>query len=100
MNTVNAKIETDLIVSDDGLHTYETIKRLVGVEGECGYLISLYPTRNKDNIFSNDSTLIHIVSHIPELGFNELHIINLFSKVIHGKMSVRGLEVDRENMKY
>ncbi len=100
MKTINAKIETELVISDDGLHTYEIIKRLVGVEGECGYLISLYPTRNKDNIFSNDSTMNHIVSHMDELGFNELHIINLFSKVTQGKMSVRGLQVDNENMQY
>lgn len=100
MKTINAKIETELIVSDDDLHTYEIIKRLVGVKGECGYLISLYPTRNKDNIFSNDSTMNHIASHMEELGFNELHIINLFSKVVQGKMSARGLQVDSENMKY
>lgn len=100
MKTIDAKMETELIVSDDDLHTYEIIKRLVGVEGESGYLISLYPTRNKENIFSNDSTMNHIVSHMAELGFNELHIINLFSKVVQGKMSVRGLQIDSENMQY
>lgn len=100
MKTISAKVETDLIISDDELYTYEIIKRLVGVEGECGYLISLYPTRNKNNIHSNDSTMNHIVSHMAELGFNELHIINLFSKVVQGKMSVRGLQIDKENMKY
>ena len=100
MKTISAKIETDLIVSDDGLHTYEIIKKLSGVEGECGYLISLYPTRDATNIYSNDSTMNHLTAHLPELGFNEIHIINLFSKVVQGKMSVRGLQVDQDNMKY
>lgn len=100
MNTIKANLETELVVSDDGKHTYETIKRMIGVEGERGFMISLYPTRNSDNIFASDPTLNHIVSHMPELGFNELHIINLFSKVIQGRMSTRGLTVDTDNMEY
>lgn len=100
MKTLHAKIETDLIVSDDGLHTYEIVKRLAGIEGECGYLISLYPTRDATNIYPNDSTMNHLTAHLPELGFNELHVVNLFSKVVQGKMSVRGLQVDEENLNY
>ena len=69
----------------------------MGCEGECGYLISLYPTRTAENIFSNDSTLNHLVSHMQELGFNELHIVNLFSKAVS---SQRGLTIDEENMQY
>lgn len=100
LKTIKATVETEVIASDDGLHTYEVIKKLVGIGGECGYLISLYPTRNENNIFSNDNTLNHIVSHMQELGFNELHMINLFSKVISAKISSRGLTVDEENMSY
>ena len=100
MKKIHTQIETELIASDDGKHTYEVIKRLSGVEGESGYLISLYPTRNETNIFSNDSTLNHIVSHMSELGFNELHLINLFSMVVSTKISSKGLKGDEENMKY
>lgn len=100
MKTISARIDTDLIVSEDGLHTYEIIKKLSGFAGECGYLISLYPTRDATNIYPNDSTMNHLTAHLPELGFNEIHVVNLFSKVVQGKMSARGLEVDRENMKY
>lgn len=100
LKTTKAVVETEVIASDDGLHTFEVIKRLVGVDGESGYLISLYPTRNENNIFSNDNTLNHIVSHMQELGFNELHMINLFSKVVSSKISSRGLTVDEENMSY
>lgn len=100
METIKATVETEIITTKDGKNTFEVIKKLVDIDGECGYLISLYPTRNKSNIFSNDSTLNHIVSHMAELGFNELHMINLFSKVISSKISSRGLTVDEENMKY
>lgn len=97
MKNCKSIVETEIITSDDGLHTYELIKRLVGCEGECGYLISLYPTRTAENVFSNDSTLNHLVSHMQELGFNELHIVNLFSKAV---TSQRGLTIDEENMQY
>lgn len=100
MKTIKATVETEIVTAENGEHTYEIIKRLVDVDGECGYLISLYPTKNEANIFASDSTLSHITAHMQDLGFSELHIISLFSKVVDGKMSVRGLKVDNDNMKY
>ena len=101
MNTIKATVHTELITSDDGKHVFEVIKRLDNVDGENGYLISLYPTRDKTNIFASDSILNHLISHMQELGFNELHIINLISTVISsGKLSTRGLQVDKENIDY
>lgn len=100
MKNIKISVQTELITSNDGKNTYEVIKRLEGCEGECAFIISLYPTRNAENISANDSTLNHLVSHFNDLGLNELHIINLFSKVVNGKMSVRGLEPDKENLKY
>ncbi len=100
MKTIKAKITTELITSDDGKHTYEVIKRLEDVEGEKGCLISLYPTRCKANISACDSTLNHLVSHMQEMGLCELRIINLFSKVVDGKLSAKGLQVDVDNLQY
>ncbi len=102
MNTekIKAVIETEIVCSADGKHTYEVIKRLEGIEGEKGCLISLYPTRDKTNIFSCDSTLNHLVSHMQELGLSELRIINLFSIVVDGKLSAKGLQVDVDNLQY
>lgn len=102
MNTekIKAVIETEIVCSADGKHTYEVIKRLEGIEGEKGCLISLYPTRDKTNIFSCDSTLNHLVSHMQEMGLCELRIINLFSKVVDGKLSAKGLQVDVDNLQY
>ncbi len=102
MNTekIKAVIETEIVCSPDGKHTYEVIKRLEGIEGEKGCLISLYPTRDKTNIFASDSTLNHLVSHMQEMGLCELRIINLFSKVVDGKLSAKGLQVDVDNLQY
>lgn len=100
MKTIKATVHTELITSDDGKHTYEVIKRLEGVDGDCGYLISLYPTRDETNIFASDSTLNHLVSHMQELGLSELRIINLFSIVVDGKLSAKGLQVDVDNLQY
>lgn len=102
MNTekIKAVIETEIVCSPDGKHTYEVIKRLEGFEGEKGCLISLYPTRDKTNIFASDSTLNHLVSHMQEMGLCELRIINLFSKVVDGKLSAKGLQVDVDNLQY
>lgn len=96
----SVSVETDIITSDDGQNTFEVTKRLNGIDGENGVIVLLYPTRNCDNIFSEDNTLNYLVSHMQELHLKELKIINLFSKVVSGKMSSRGLEVDEENMKY
>lgn len=100
MKTIKASIDTELITSEDGKNTYEVIKKLSVSEGKCGYLISLYPTRTESNIFSNDSTLNHLVSHMTDLGLKELHILSLFSKVVTSKISSRGLVIDEDNMQY
>lgn len=96
----SVSVETDIITSEDGKKTFEVTKRLNGVEGDNGIIVLLYLTRTRDNIFSEDDTLNYLVSHMQELHLKELKIINLFSKVVSGKMSSRGLEVDEENMKY
>lgn len=98
--THNSCIETEIICSPDNKNTYCITKRLQGVEGETGIIVMLFPTRNADNMNADDSTLNHIVAHLGDFGFNEVKIINLFSKVVNARISVRGLEVDSENMKF
>lgn len=98
--THKAVIETEIICSEDNKHTYEVIKKFPEIVGEKAYIILLYPTRTRDNIYSDDSTLNHLISHMKELGLRELRIINLFSNVVNGKMSSRGLQPDEDNLKY
>ena len=98
--THNSCIETEIICSPDNKNTYCITKRLKGVEGETGIIAMLFPTRNADNMTADDSSLNHIMSHLSDFGFNEVKIINLFSKVVNARISARGLEVDSENMKF
>ncbi len=98
--THNSCIETEIICSPDNKNTYCITKRLKGIEGETGIIVMLFPTRNADNMNADDSTLNHIVAHLGDFGFNEVKIINIFSKVVNARISARGLEVDSENIKF
>lgn len=98
--THKAVVETEIVCSEDNKHTYEVIKRLKDIVGEKAYIVLLYPTRTADNIWSDDSTLNHLASHMNELGLNEIRIINLFSKVVNGKLRSKGLQIDENNLKY
>lgn len=102
MKTITHKsvVETEIVCSEDNKHTYEVVKRYKDTIGEKAYIVLLYPTRTADNIWSDDSTLNHFASHMRELGLNEIRIVNLFSTVVNGKLSAKGLQVDEENLKY
>ena len=98
--TTTAITETTIIASTDGKKTFEVVKSLHNVDGDTGVMILMYPTRTKDNIYSDDSTLNHLVNHMQEMKLNKVRIINLFSEVVNGKLSAKGLTVDTENMSY
>lgn len=102
MKTVMHKscVETELICSEDGKNTYEVIKRLKGVDGDTGIIVMLFPTKNGNNICSDDNTTNFLLSHMKDLGLNEIRIINLFSKVSNSRISSRGLQVDTQNMDF
>lgn len=102
MKTITHKsvVETEIVCTEDNKHTYEVVKRLKNIVGEKAYIVLLYPTRNADNIYSDDSTLNHLASHMRELGLNEIRIINLFSKVVNRKLSSKGLQIDENNLQY
>ena len=100
MMTTVSTIKTELVSSDDGENTYAVTKTLEGVQGDKAVMVLMYPTRNAENIHSDDTTLLHIISHMQDMGLSEITIINLFSKVVKTKLSAKGLEVDEDNMKY
>lgn len=59
MKTINTCIETELVCSDNGKNTYCITKRLKGVEDDTGIIVMLFPTRNAENLNSDDSTINH-----------------------------------------
>ena len=83
-------IETELVCSENGKNTYEIIKRLTDVDGDVGIIVMLFPTRNGYNIDSDDNTINHLVSHMKDFNFNEIRIINLFSKVVNSRIIIFG----------
>lgn len=102
--TINEKhtvtVETEIVCSSDCKYTYEVIKRFPGVDGQKGIMVSLYPTRTKDNLYADDTTLNHVVGHMQDMGLSELHMVNLFAQVAEGKIKASELTVDNENLKY
>lgn len=101
MKTINKTIETILQVSEDGEHTYSVTKFADGEKKKHLILVTLYPTRNEKNIGADDSTMNYILTHLEEMGFDSVTVLYLFSKVVNGsRMSMRGIEVDRENLDY
>ena len=51
-----------------GNHTYEIKKTIDGFKGDKAILIGLYPTVDGDNITKIDSTQLHLINHMKELG--------------------------------
>lgn len=98
--TVQKEIQTTskIVTSEDGKYTYLYTKELNGMEGKNGIFIMLYPTRNQENFFVEDSTNVHIQNHMRELGLKSYSVVNLFSKVTATRLSTRGLLVDTDNL--
>lgn len=89
-----------IVTSEDGKYTYLYTKELNGMEGKNGIFIMLYPTRNQENFFVEDSTNVHIQNHMRELGLRAYSVVNLFSKVTATRLSTRGLLVDTDNLEF
>lgn len=91
---------TKITTSDNGEKTFSFTKEFEGVQGKHAIFILLYPTRNEENCNAEDSTNIHILNHISELGISSYTVINLFAKVTQSRLSTKGLCVDEENMEF
>lgn len=99
----SANIATEIITSEDGKNTFEIIKKIDAndFKGGKGLFVCLYPTKTKDNLYYDDSTILCLIERAFELGFSEIHVINLFSAVTDGgRRSSKGLTVDKVNLDY
>lgn len=101
MKTIQKEIQTILKISDDKEKTFSITKITDGDMKKHMIIVLLYPTRTEENMIADDDTVNYIMSHLRELGFDSFTIINLFSKVVKScRMSVRGIQVDEENLTY
>ena len=91
---------TRISASPDGSRTYSLTKTLKGLEGGKGILVLLYPTRTIENLHVEDSTNVHLLNHMKELGLSEYIIVNLFSTVTQSKLSTRGIVLDNDNLSF
>jgi Protein of unknown function (DUF1643). len=96
-------LTTTLITDKDMTHCFEIERTLNEASGDKAIMISLFPTLGSrvGDAFVVDKTTHHLVSHMAELNFKSIKIVNLFSKICRGsRLSTRNLEVDIENLEY
>lgn len=85
--------------SDDGRSTYE-IHRKWAEKGKKALVIELYPTLTADKCGSMDVSTMHLMNHVQELGWSEVRIVNLYSRVFSEKPTVSRLSADDNNLSY
>lgn len=98
METKREQITTEVVFNGD--RTYEVKRRIEGCKGDKAILIGLYPTIDGDNITKIDSTQLHLINHMKEMGLSEVRIVNLYSEVFERKPAVSQLTYDTENFEY
>lgn len=98
METKREQITTEVVFNGD--RTYEIKRRIEGYKGDKAILIGLYPAIDGDNITKIDSTQLHLINHMKEMGLSEVRIMNLYSEVFERKPTVSQLTYDTENFEY
>lgn len=93
-------LKTRITASSDGTRTYSLTKSVEDLKGGKGIFILLYPTRTIENLHVEDSTNVHLLNHLKELGLREYMIVNLFATVTQSKLSTRGIALDKDNLAY
>ena len=93
-------LRTKVTATADGSRTYAIVKTIEELKGGKGVFVLLYPTRTLDNLHVEDSTNVHILNHLQELGLGEYVVVNLFSTVTQSKLSTKGLALDTDNLNY
>ena len=91
---------TRITASADGSKTYSLAKTIKGMDGGKGVFVLLYPTRTIENLHVEDSTNVHLLNHVKELGLSGYIIVNLFSRVTQSRLSTRGIVLDRDNLDF
>lgn len=91
-------VTTKIVTSEDGTKTFSITRNVPEMEGAHAVFVLLYPTRNDGNCFINDSTNTHLMAHMEELGLKSYTIVNLFATVTQSRLSLKGLQIDEENL--
>lgn len=99
MITEKFVMQTELVASEDGLHTYE-VRRSWSDKGKKGLVLELYPTLSVGRCGELDLSTMHLLNHTKDFGWASVCIVNLYSVVCSGKPKVSELSYDEENIAY
>ncbi len=99
MITKKHNLETELVSSEDGSHTYE-IRRTWAETGRKGLVLELYPTISTDRCGEMDVSTMHLMNHVKDFGWSSVRIVNLYSTVFERKPLTGQLSYDEENIAY
>lgn len=99
MVTEKFAMQTELVASEDGLHTYE-VRRSWSDKGRKGLVLELYPTLSMGRCGELDISTMHLLNHTKDFEWATLRIVNLYSLVCTGKPKVSELSYDEENIAY
>lgn len=99
MVTETFNMNVAVVGADGGMNTYE-VHRQWGESGRKALVIELYPTITTDKCHSMDISAMHLLNHAPDFGWDNIRIVNLYSKVFAEKPLVKQLETDNENLSY
>lgn len=94
-----SSMETTVIASDDGKHTFE-ITRKWDEDRRTGVVIELYPTISADKACEMDLSTMHLMNHVRDFDWGAVRIVNLYSTVFTGKPTTSMLKQDMENVAY
>lgn len=84
-------------------NTYEIIREAdtESGNGEEVIVIQVYPTISIHSADTMDSTSLHLQNKMKELGWNKVHMLNIFSQIVNRKPLASTLKmVDKENLDY
>lgn len=99
MQTEMFQMNVEAIGSEDGRNTYE-IRRKWGDKKKKSLVVELYPTICMKQCGKMDVSTMHLLNHAEELGWSEIRIVNLYSRVFAVKPTASQLEEDTKNLSY
>lgn len=92
-------METTVVASDDGKHTFEILRKWDDSR-RTGIVIELYPTISAEKACEMDLSTMHLMNHVRDFDWGAVRIMNLYSTVFTGKPTTSMLRQDMENVAY
>lgn len=92
-------VETKIIGEADGSKTYE-IRKSYDFEGRTAVVVSLYPAESLLSPYVMSNSILFLLNHAKELGYNTIRILNIFPNVFKSKPLVKQLRHCDDNMSY